>query len=80
MVSVVVFRLLPRGVRHELESRTTRLESLGIPYGIRNLALESGIFGSIEVRLFQETSGYFNGARPRSVSGPRWACSARIVL
>ena len=57
-------------VRHELESRTTRLESLGIPYGIRNLALESGIFGSIEVRLFQETSGYFNSARLRSVSGP----------
>ena len=47
-------------------SRTTSLESLGIPHRIGNLALESGIFGSIEVRLFQETSGYFDSARLRS--------------
>ena len=53
--------------------------SFGIPRNpTRNL--ESGILGLIKVRLFQETSGYFNSARLRSVYGPRLACSARVVL
>ena len=52
-----------RGVRHELESRTTCLESLGIPHKIRNLALESGIFSQINIRKFPIISGYFNSAR-----------------
>ena len=49
-----------RGVRHELESHTTRLESLGIPHRIKNLALESSI--TINVSKFQKTYGYFNSA------------------